>query len=98
MEINGKKFLEGDGICQKQGFDLSYVEFMSFPGGASDKESAYQCRRCKRQRFDPWIGKIPWRRAWQTTPVFLSRESHGQRSLGDYRSRGRKESDTTGAT
>ena len=98
MEINGKKFLEDDRICQKQGFDLSYVEFMGFPGGASDKESAYQCTRCKRQRFDPWIGKIPWRRAWQTTPVFLSRESHGQRSLGDYSSWGRKESDTTGAT
>ena len=31
--------------------------------------------------FDPWIGKIPWRRAWQPTPVFLPGESHGQRSL-----------------
>ena len=32
-------------------------------------------------RFDPWVGQIPWRRAWQFTPVFLPRESHGQRSL-----------------
>ena len=31
-------------------------------------------------RFDPWVGKIPWRRAWQPTPVFLAGESHGQRS------------------
>ena len=52
-----------------------------FPGGASGKELACQHRRCKRLRFDPWVGKIPWRRKWQPTPVFLPRESHGQRSL-----------------
>ena len=34
-----------------------------------------------RHRFDPWVRKIPWRRAWQPTPVFLPGESHGQRSL-----------------
>ena len=34
-----------------------------------------------RNRFDPWAGKIPWRRAWQPTPVLLPGESHGQRSL-----------------
>ena len=34
--------------------------------------------------FDPWVGKIPWRRAWQPTPVFLPEESHGQRSLAGY--------------
>ena len=37
----------------------------SFPGGASGKESACQCRRHKRHRFDPWVGKIPWSRKWQ---------------------------------
>ena len=36
-----------------------------------------QCRRLKRLGFDPWVGKIPWRRAWQPTPVFLPGESHG---------------------
>ena len=35
----------------------------------------------ERRRFDPWVGKIPWRRKWQPTPVFLSGKSHGQRSL-----------------
>ena len=40
--------------------------------------------RCKRCGFDPWVGKIPWRRAWQPTPVFLPGESHGQRSLLGY--------------
>ena len=48
--------------------------------------------------FDPWVGKIPWRRAWQLTPVFLPGESHGQRSLAGYSSRGHKESDMTEAT
>ena len=52
--------------------------------GLSGQESAYQCRRCKRRRFDPWIGKIPWRRKWLSTPVFLTGESHGQRSLAGY--------------
>ena len=33
------------------------------------------------KRFNPWIGKIPWRWAWQPTPVFLARKFHGQRSL-----------------
>ena len=51
------------------------------PGGASGKEPTCQCRRCKRCRFDPWVRKIPWRRKWQPTPVFLSGKSHGQRSL-----------------
>ena len=41
-----------------------------------------QCRRCKRPGFYPWVWKIPQRRAWQPTPVFLSRESHWQRSQG----------------
>ena len=62
-----------------------------FPGGACGKESACQCRRHKRQRFDPWVRKIPWRRAWQLTAVFLPRESHGQRSLAGYSPWGHKE-------
>jgi len=38
----------------------------------------------KRQGFDPWVRKIPWRRAWQPTPVFSSGELHGERSLVGY--------------
>ena len=41
----------------------------------SGKESACQCRRHKRHGFDPWVGKIPWRRGWQPTPFFLPGES-----------------------
>ena len=39
------------------------------------------CLQCGRSRFDPWVGKIPWRKAWLPTPVFLPGEFHGQRSL-----------------
>ena len=52
----------------------------------------------KKHRFDPWVGKIPWKRAWQPTTIFLTRESHGQRSLVGYSPWGLKESDTTEAT
>ena len=45
--------------------------------------------------FDPWVGKIPWRREWLPTPVFLPREFHGQRSLVGYCPWDHKESDTT---
>ena len=47
------------------------IEKMDFPGSASGKEPACQCRRHKRLGFDPWVGKIPWRRARQSTPVSL---------------------------
>ena len=52
----------------------------------------------RRPGFDPWVGKIPWRRAWQPTPVFLSGESQGHRSLAGYGPWGCKESDTTDKT
>ena len=45
--------------------------------------------------FDSWLRKIPWRRKWQPTPVFLPGESHGQRSLEGHSPWGGKESDTT---
>ena len=54
---------------------------MGFPGGTSGKQLTCKCRRCKRWWFDPWIRKIPWRRKWQPTPVFLPGEAHSQRSL-----------------
>ena len=66
--------------------------------GASGKEPASQCRRRKRRRFDLCVGKIPWRMAWQPTPVFLPGESGGQRSLEGYGPQSRRESDMTKAT
>ena len=52
-----------------------------------------QSRRHRRHRFDPCIGKMPWRRKWQSTPGFLPGKSHGQRSLAGYSPWGHKESD-----
>ena len=40
--------------------------------------------QCRRLGFDPWVGKIPWRREWLPTPVFLPGKSHGQRNLAGY--------------
>ena len=51
------------------------------------------CLQCRRHRFKPWVRKIPQRRSWQPTPVFLPGEFHGQRSLVGYSPWGRKKSD-----
>ena len=53
------------------------------------------CPQYRRPGFDPWVGKIPWRREWQPTPVFFPGESHGQRNLAGYTVHGVAESDTT---
>ena len=66
------------------------IHIKGLPQWRSGKESACQCRMCKRCRFDPWVGKIPWRRKWQLTPVLFPRESHGQRSLVGYSPSGHK--------
>ena len=58
-------------------------------GGFTGKESADQYRRCKRLGFSPWVGRIPWKRAWQPAEVFLPGESYRQRSLAGYSPRGR---------
>ena len=61
------------------------------PCGAGGKEPACQCRR---RRFDPWVGKIPWSKKWQPTAVFLHGESLGQRSLEGYSPWGCTESES----
>ena len=59
-------------------------ESKGLPGGASGKESTYQSRRRKGRRFDPRVGKIPWRRKRQPVLIFLPGKFHGQRSLEGY--------------
>ena len=66
-----------------------------FPGGTSGKEPACQCRSHRSRGFDGWVGKIPWSRKWQPTPVFLPGESYGQRSLVGYSPKGCKKLDLT---
>ena len=53
------------------------------------------CLQCKRPQFNPWVVKIPWRREWQPTSMFLPAESNRQRSLAGYSPWGCKESDIT---
>ena len=76
-------------------FRTPYTCQLAMHSGSSDEESTCQCRRCRRHEFDPWVGKIPWRRAWRPTLVFLPGESHGQKSLTGYSSWGHKELDVT---
>ena len=70
-------------------FDSKYVFWRA--GGASGKEPTWQCRRHKRHGFAPWVRKMPWRRAWQPTPVFLPGEFHGQRILEGFSPQGHKD-------
>ena len=67
---------------------LQMTRFLPFHHGLlkwqGGKESACQCRRHKRCRFNPWVGKIPWNRKCQPTPIFLPRKLHGQRALEGY--------------
>ena len=78
-------------LCSSSPFDWcydivgkeSYLESnMGSPGESHGKEPAGQRRRPKRHRFNSWVGKIPGRWAWQSTPVFLPGESQGQRAWG----------------
>ena len=75
-------------------FLLSLLRLMThiIPSGSDGKESACNA---KHSGLDPWVRKIPWRRAWQPTPALLPGESHGQKSLVDYSPWSCKELDTT---
>ena len=68
--------------------------FSGLPRWFSSKESACQCRICKRCRFDPWVRKISWSRKWQPTPVCSPGKFHGQRSLAGYIVHGATKSQT----
>ena len=66
-----------------------------FKGASLVAQMVKNLLQCRRPQFDPWVGKIPWRREWLPTPVFLPGEFHGDRSLVGYSSWGHKELDTT---
>ena len=86
-------------VCLMIQFMISQLcTLLGFTGGASGKEPTCQCRRSIKHGFNPQVGKAPWRRAWQPTPVFLPGESHGQRSLAGYSPQGHKGSDMTAGT
>ena len=70
----------GWGSPETRSYILPLTGILGLPG-VRGKETACQCRGLS---FDPWVGKISYRRKWQPTPVFLPRESYGQESLADY--------------
>ena len=66
-----------------------------FPEGTGGKEPAYQFKRWRTHGFKPWVGKIPWKRKWTPTPVFLPEKSYVQRRLAGCSPWDRRKSDTT---
>ena len=83
------KKLLGKKKKKKDAFGTFSWRWLVFPGGSVVKESACNAEdrlQCGRHAFDPWVGKMPWRRKWPEWPG----ESHGQRSLAGYKSRGCK--------
>ena len=64
-----------------KGWKITYIgEVKGLPWWLSSKKKI--CLQSRKPKFDPWVGKIPWRRAWQLTPVFLPGESHRQSLMG----------------
>ena len=89
LQSMGSQRVENDRADFFLSLCLGYI--LGLPRWLRGKESTCQCRH-QTHGLNPWVGKIPWRRKWQPTPVFLPGESHGQRSL--VRSMGSRESDT----
>ena len=80
---------------REEPLDEGHVVHAFFPGGSVVKNQPANACQCRRRGFDSWVGKISWRRKWQSTPVFLPGKSHGWRSLAGYSPWGHKELDTT---
>ena len=80
------------------GLLLSILLYNGPPRRLNGKESACQCRRHRIHGFESWVRKVPWRRKWQPSPVFLPGEFYWQGSLVDYSRCSCKESDMTECT
>ena len=80
-------------IMSSESADICRV--LSFNNAFPGKESACQCRRCRRCGLDPWVGKIPWKREWQPALELLPGKSHRQRSLAGCNPWGHRGLDTT---
>ena len=81
--------------CNVSSYIHLFMYSFGLPRWLSGKEPAWQCRGRRRHGFNLWVGKIPWKRKWQPTPVFLPEKFHGQKSLAHYSPWGLKEWDTT---
>ena len=93
-EASGGRRVWWERRAQCLSISLSWF-FTPLPPGGSDRKVCLQFRT---PGFDPWVGKIPWRREWQPSPVSLPGEPHGQRSLAGHTPWRCKELDVTEAT
>ena len=100
IDVNGKCVLttKTGGADLPAAYEYCFLSHHGLPRWHSGKEPACRCCRHKSHRFDSWVGKIPWRRAWQPIPAFLPRKSHGQKNLKGYSPQGHKKSDMTEPT
>ena len=92
MQENPVQILSHEDLLETR--KATHSSILGLPLWLSSQESACQCRRHRRQ-FSSWVGKIPWGKKWQLTPIFFPGKSHGQRSLVGYSSWGHKESEMT---
>ena len=93
-KINFKRFksYEADSLTTIRLSYKSKTKISGLPGGSVVKNlPAYAAEKL---RFNPWVRKIPWRRKWQPTPVFLPGKSHGQKEPGGLQSIGSQKSQT----
>ena len=95
FRINFSSFSVVGNCCQSEKKIFLYINPCKFRRGYNQdgaslvaqmvvKTNKKICLQCERPRFDPWVGKIPWRREWLPTWIFLPGEFHGQRSLAGY--------------
>ena len=95
-KIGGRRtWLQGRVTSRSGAGQPSRASLNTFLGYSLVAQRLSICLQCRRPGFNPWVRKIPWRRKWQPTPVFLPGESHGQISLVGYSPWGHKECDMT---
>ena len=94
-QVCGRHFLHAPELWEEGMMVLQWFKYI--PGLPWWLRQFKICPQCRKPWFNPWVGKIPWRRKWQPTPVFLPGKSHGQKSLVGYSSSGHKDLDTTEA-
>ena len=93
--FNGHEFEQTPGMLQSMGLQRIRHDLATKQGLPWWLRQSSVCLQCRRPGFNPWVGKISWRRKWQSTPVFLPGKSHGRKSLLGYNPWGRDESNTT---
>ena len=94
LKLPGGAFFTGSCSFPWHGIRLTWSELGNtlnwLPRRLRGKESTFQCRRCHKCQFNPWVGKIRSRRKWHSTPVLLPGKFHGQKSLASYNPKGRR--------